>query len=149
MTDASGYHDWYDTGMRSGRASPATQVPILELGKGWNWLPGAFAALFLAATVSRMFSAYFLTLQIAALFALVRLPARAAKPRPTFPPSVAMPRGLEVPQRPFGVRVDVPHILPGGPPVSIPSLLGREKAGAKHSEPVLSGAETSLDERVW
>jgi MFS family permease len=36
---------------------------LLQLGKGWGWLPGAFAAIFLTATISRMFSAYFLTLQ--------------------------------------------------------------------------------------
>ncbi len=36
---------------------------LLQLGKGWGWLPGAFAAIFLTAAVSRMFSAYFLTLQ--------------------------------------------------------------------------------------
>ncbi len=36
---------------------------ILQLGTGWNWLPGAFALLFLTAAVSRMFSAYFLTVQ--------------------------------------------------------------------------------------
>ena len=36
---------------------------LLQLGKGWGWLPGAFAVIFLAAAVSRMFSAYFLTRQ--------------------------------------------------------------------------------------
>jgi len=36
---------------------------ILQLGTGWHWLPGAFAALFLTAAVSRLFSAYFLTVQ--------------------------------------------------------------------------------------
>ena len=98
---------------------------LAELGAGRY----AYQMLFVASTLVR----------IVAMLALVRLPVRAAKPRPISPPSVAVPRGLEIPQRPFGIRVDTPHILPGGPPVSIPGLVGREKAGAKHSEPVLSG----------
>jgi MFS family permease len=36
---------------------------FLELGKEWDWMPGAFAVLFLFAAATRVASAYFLSLQ--------------------------------------------------------------------------------------
>jgi predicted MFS family arabinose efflux permease len=98
---------------------------LAELGAGRY----AYRMLFLASTLVR----------IVAMLVLVRLPARAAKPQPAFPPNVAMPRGLQVPPPPFGMRVDGPHLSPGRLPVSTASLVARETAGAKHAEPVLSG----------
>jgi MFS family permease len=98
---------------------------LAELGAGRD----AYRMLFLASTLVR----------IAAMLVLVRLPAWAARRRPISQPTAAMPRGLEVPPWPLGIRVDGSHTLPGRPPVSVPGLAGRETAGANHPELISSG----------
>jgi MFS family permease len=98
---------------------------LAELGAGRD----AYRMLFLASSLIR----------IAAMLVLVRLPAWAARRGPISPPTTAMPRGLEVPPWPLGIRVDGSHTLPGRPPVSVPGLAGRETAGANHPELISFG----------
>ncbi len=96
---------------------------LAELGAGRD----AYRTLFLASTLVRL----------VAMLVLVRLPAWAAKPRPVSLPGTALPRRLAVGPRPFAIRVDESHILPG-PPVAVPALVGRETAVANHPELVSS-----------
>jgi hypothetical protein len=86
--------------------------------------------LFLASTLVR----------VAAMLVLVRLPARAVKPRPIPAPTIALPRGLERSPRPFGIQAYGPHVLPEAVPVPIRVVVVRDKqAAAKHAEPLFSG----------
>lgn len=59
-----GYFAWRtrfaQLGMVGGLAAGGV---FLELGKAWEWMPGAFAVLFLVAAATRVASAYFLSLQ--------------------------------------------------------------------------------------
>jgi MFS family permease len=95
---------------------------LAELGAGRY----AYQMLFLASTLVR----------VAAMLVLVRLPARAAKPRPIPPTTIVLPRGLETAPRPFGIQVHRPHALPA--PVSIRIVVVRELQAAKHAEPAFS-----------
>jgi hypothetical protein len=97
---------------------------LAELGAGRY----AYQMLFLASTLVR----------VAAMLVLVRLPFRAARPRPIPPPTVALPRGLAISPRPFGIAVRGPHVLPAPAPVPIRIVVVREKQAAKHAEPALS-----------
>jgi len=98
---------------------------LAELGAGRY----AYQMLFLASTLVR----------VAAMLVLVRLPARAVKPRPISTPTVVRPRGLEGASRPFGIQVPVPRVLAETVPVPIRVVVVRDKKAAKHAEPLFSG----------
>jgi MFS family permease len=96
---------------------------LAELGAGRN----AYSMLFLTSTLIR----------IAALLVLVRLPVRAAKPQPVFPPPAVAAGRLEATPWQFGIRLDKTHTLPERPPAV--GFIGHDTADYDLPEPVSSG----------
>ena len=103
---------------------------LAELGAGRY----AYQMLFLASTLVR----------VAAMLVLVRLPARAIKPRPIAAPAVALPRRLEVAPQAFVIHVHGPHVLVEQAPVPIRIVVarqeGRKASGAGLVRPLGPGA---------